>query len=99
MQFKKIKIYVLIKKYRCLLGFDHLQPRIIWWVMVLPSATAHLNSLVITLAVGACGEESTLMKLVPTALTGIPCLFPPSLLSSSLLQLLFHTSPPALAPF
>lgn len=43
-----------------------------WWMMVLPSATAHLNSPVIILAVRACGEESTLMNPIPAELTGLP---------------------------
>lgn len=44
-------------------------------MMVLPSATAHLNSPVITLAVRACGEESALMNPVPAVLTGLPRFF------------------------
>lgn len=43
-----------------------------WWMMVLPSATAHLNLPVIALAVGACGEESALMNAIPAELTGLP---------------------------
>lgn len=43
-----------------------------WWMMVSPSATAHLNSPVIILAVRACGEESTLMNPIPAELTGLP---------------------------
>lgn len=39
-----------------------------WWMMVLPSATAHLNSPVITLAVRTCGEESALMNPIPAEL-------------------------------
>lgn len=43
-----------------------------WWMMALHSATAHLNSPVITLAVGVCREESALMNAIPTELTGLP---------------------------
>lgn len=44
----------------------------VWWMMGLPSATAHLNSPVITLAVRACGEASALMNPIPAELTGLP---------------------------
>lgn len=56
------------------LGQRRLWERIasVWWVMALPSATAHLNSPIITLVVGACGEESALMNPIPAELTGFP---------------------------
>lgn len=41
-------------------------------MMVLLSATAHLNSPIIALAVDACGEESVLMNPIPTELKGLP---------------------------
>lgn len=44
----------------------------VWWMMGLPSATAHLNSPVITLAVRACGEASALMNPIHAELTGLP---------------------------
>lgn len=67
-----------------------------WWMMVLPSATAHLNSPVITLAVRACGEESALMNPIPAELTGLPHFSSLMLLEASfyppLLLLPYHSS-------
>lgn len=42
-----------------------------WWVMALPSATAHQNLPTITLAVGARGERRTLMNPIPAEHTGL----------------------------